>query len=146
MRRHESLITLSREHHEGLIIAQLIKKDAPVYFGLPSDVTGKSDYVVKFYYNNLKYHFEIEEEKLFPLVNNVDIKISSVIKELIEEHKQIINFILTLKENKHDELLLNDLGVLLEKHIRKEERVLFEMLQNKLNEDQLQKIKNVLSE
>ena len=44
MKRHESLAPLSREHHEGLILAQLLKKGAPAYRGLPTDLAGKLSY------------------------------------------------------------------------------------------------------
>ena len=42
MKRHEALAPLSREHHGTLILAQLLKKGAPVYKGLPDTDTGKA--------------------------------------------------------------------------------------------------------
>ena len=46
-------------------------------------------------------------------------------------------------ENKDD--ILNELGVLLESHIRKEERVLFEKIQNLLSDEELKQLEIKLS-
>lgn len=146
MRRHESLMPLSREHHDGLIAAQLIKKGAANYKGMPTDFKGKSEYIVQFYYQHLIPHFEDEEERLFPLISNIENEIDFLIEEIIREHVEIKNYIKAVEENNHTEETLNELGTLLENHIRKEERILFELIQNKLTEDKLQKIKKVLAE
>ena len=137
---------LSREHHDGLIAAQLIKKGAPDYKGMPTDFKGKSEYIVQFYYSHLVPHFQNEEDKLFPLVKDIDENIDSLIIEIIQEHNLIKNYIKTVEENNHTEETLDQLGKLLDNHIRKEERVLFELIQNKCSETELAKIKNILSE
>jgi hypothetical protein len=36
MKRHEALIPLSRDHHGTLILARLLRSDAPPYKGLPT--------------------------------------------------------------------------------------------------------------
>ena len=146
MKRHESLMLLSREHHEGLIAAQLIKKGAADYKGMATDFKGKSEYIVQFYYSHLVPHFQNEENKLFPHVKEIDKNIDSLIIEIIQEHNRIKNYINTGEENNHTEETLDQLGNLLDDHIRKEERVLFELIQNECSESELEKIKNILSE
>lgn len=141
MKRHESLIKLSREHHDGLLASQILKKGAAEYKGMPSDFSGKSKYIVEFYYKHLIPHFKNEEENLFPAVKDVDVQIDKLIIELIQEHTQITDYIKSVEKNNHSEETLNELGTLLDKHIRKEERELFELIQNKLNETELEKIK-----
>lgn len=145
MKRHESLIKLSQDHHDGLIAAQLLKRGAADYKGMPSDFKGKSEYIVEFYNKHLIPHFKNEEEKLFPAVENDDVQIKKLIKELVLEHKQITDYIKSIEKNNHTEETLNKLGTLLDKHIRKEERELFELIQNKLNETELENIKIILS-
>ena len=54
MKRHEALAPLSRDHHEALILSQLLKKDSPAYKGLPVTVEGKVNYAVGFFEKNLK--------------------------------------------------------------------------------------------
>lgn len=145
MKRHESLIKLSQDHHDGLIAAQLLKRGAADYKGMPSDFKGKSEYIVEFYNKHLIPHFKNEEEKLFPAVENDDVQIKKLIKELVLEHKQITDYIKSIEKNNHTEETLNKLGTLLDIHIRKEERELFELIQNKLSETELEKIKITLS-
>lgn len=146
MKRHESLMLLSREHHDGLIAAQLMKKGAANYKGMPTDFKGKSEYIVQFYHQYLIPHFQNEEDKLFPLVKEIDKNIDSLIVEIIQEHKLIKNYIKAVEENKHTEETLDELGKLLDNHIRKEERILFELIQNKCTESELENIKSILSE
>lgn len=146
MRRHESLMPLSRDHHDGLIAAQLLKKGAAKYKGMPEDFEGKSKYIVDFYYNHLVPHFEDEEEKLFPLIKSIDVEIDSMLNEIIQEHNLIKNHIKAVEENTHTIESLDKLGNLLDSHIRKEERILFELIQDKCSSQLLDKIKIVLSD
>ena len=144
MKRHESLMQLSREHHDGLIAAQLLKKGAANYKGMPSGFEGKLKYIVNFFYEHLIPHFKDEEEKLFPIIINKETEIDKLVDELLLEHKEIEKHIKTVEEKKHSEETLNELGMLLDNHIRKEERQLFELIQEKFNEEELEKIKKVL--
>lgn len=137
MRRHKNLIGLSHDHHHGLRLAQLIKKDAPVYKDLPNDVEGKISYTIKAWEEELNYHFKNEEEILFPAVENRDEKIDELIDELLVEHEEIEYKISQLKTSSEKEEILNDLGYILEQHIRKEERELFDRIQEVFGEDEL---------
>ena len=129
MKRHKSLIPLSQDHHNGLMLAQLIKKGAPEYKGLPSDINGKVQYTIESWENELKIHFLNEEKILFPSVMGKYSEIDMLIDELINEHKEIKQKIDKLKIQDDLQNSLNDLGNFLEKHIRKEERILFQKLQ-----------------
>lgn len=145
IKRHKSLASLSRDHHQGLILAQLIKMDAPEYRGLPKNIPDKVKYTVSFFEDELMKHFRIEEEILYPSMKGRSNEIDSLFEEIFSEHKEIKNLVemLETKENKAD--ILNELGWLLESHIRKEERVLFEKIQNLLNEDELIQLEGKLS-
>jgi len=129
MKRHESLQPLSREHHEVLILAQLIKRDAPPYKGLPRDTEGKAEYATRFYTDHIVSHFYAEERVLFPAVKGYSERIDDLIAELQTEHSQIISLFEQLKLgiNKIDNMDM--LGKLLTLHVRKEERELFEAIQ-----------------
>ena len=72
MKRHKALIPLSHDHHHGLLLAQLIKKNAPDYKGLPKDLNGKIKYTIDIYNSSLKQHFDDEEKILFPAVTGKD--------------------------------------------------------------------------
>ena len=139
MKRHPSLIALSHDHHHGLMLAQLIKKGAPEYKGLPTDIIGKVKYAKEAWEKELKLHFKNEEEILFPFVKNKDVDLDKLIEGILEEHKQIKSLVKNLDTSENKEEVLNDLGILLEKHIRKEERQVFKMIQL-LFEDELNEL------
>lgn len=136
MKRHEALIPLSRDHHGALILAQLLKKDAPVYKGLPETTEKKASYAISFFETGLMAHFE-KEEALFELVKNTHPDIDRLIKELVEEHRTLSAMFGSLRENKDLIYKTNRLGILLADHIRKEERSLFPLLEQYCTEEQL---------
>ena len=144
LKRHKALHSLSHDHHHGLILAQLLKKCSPDYKNLPSTTEGKKDYAVQFYNTELVRHFEVEEKVLYPLVNDRDKEIDSLFKEIIAEHQQIKKFITKLESNNDVEDTMDQLGYLLESHIRKEERELFQIIQNLLSDEELIYLENKL--
>lgn len=129
MKRHKSLVRLSKEHHDGLILAQMIKKDAPQYKGMPSDLYGKKEYTINFFENYLIKHFNDEENILMKYLKGKDELIDMLFEQMYKEHIEIKSLITKLKTNSNIKELLNDLGYILEKHIRMEERELFERIQ-----------------
>ena len=139
MKRHNALTPLSREHHSALILAQLLKKDAPVYKGLPSDLEGKAAYALNMYTTILQKHF-LKEEEILSKVKKYHAEIEIIGDEIIAEHIELKIGFLSLA--KTDELVnaLNNLGVALEKHIRKEERILFPQIQEHCPEEILNEI------
>ena len=62
MKRHKSLIPLSQDHHNGLMLAQLLKEGAPEYRGLPKDTDGKVNYLNRNLKQELGPHFENEDK------------------------------------------------------------------------------------
>ncbi len=145
IKRHKCLAPLSRDHHRGLILAQLIKKDAPDYKDLPKTNSDKVEYTINFYKNELVKHFKNEEDILFPAVKNKSKEIDLLFKVIISEHKKIKQLVVQLESGENKSDILNELGVLLELHIRKEERLLFEKIQNLLSDEILTQLENKLS-
>ena len=144
MKRHPALISLSHDHHHGLLLAQLIKKDAPDYKGLPKDLNGKINYTIDIYNSSLKKHFEDEEKILFPFIKGKDEFLDKLILEIINEHRLLENLIAKLYHSTDQIHLLDKIGNILSEHIRKEERILFEKSQSVLTEDELIAIGNKL--
>jgi iron-sulfur cluster repair protein YtfE (RIC family) len=137
MKRHIALQPLTRDHHQGLILAQMIKKGAPQYRGMPADPEGKTEYTLSFYKTDLSKHFKEEEEILFPFVKAKDESLDLLIDEIISEHRKIETLVNSLKTKNNSEQILDELGKLLESHIRKEERNLFTEIEKILSEDEL---------
>ena len=146
MKRHTALYSLSHDHHQGLILAQQIKKGAPQYKGMLSTVEGKRDYTIQFYNSELKRHFANEEENLFPAVKNKNAELERKIAEIISEHRKMETLIRDLEKTVRFENVLDELGHLLEKHIRKEERELFVEIEKVLNEKELTDISQKITE
>lgn len=144
MKRHKSLIFISHDHYHGLQLAQLIKKNAPKSKNLPNDIEGKKNYTLSFYENDLLHHFYLEENIILPAVKGRDKEIDKLFEEIIIEHKNIENAIESLKENINVEDKLDEIGILLQNHIRKEEQILFEKIQKELSENELQKLEEEL--
>lgn len=146
MKRHKSLQSLSQEHHHGLMLAQLIKSGSPEYKGLPNTVEGKVQHTIKFFEENLVPHFNKEEKILFTISKNKNAEIDRLINELIFQHKAIYSLVNKLRKSSEPKIELNELGMLLESHIRKEERELFQGIQNVLTESEMEKLEKDLGE
>lgn len=146
MKRHPALHTLSHDHHQGLILAQQLKKGAPQYKGMPSNLDGKKEYTISFYKADLKKHFLDEEEILFPAATNKNFIVDKLIAEVISEHRKMETLIRELEKTDQLENVLDELGHLLEKHIRKEERELFMELEKVLSEDELRVISEKINQ
>ncbi len=145
MKRHKSLYPLSHDHHHGLILAQLIKKNAPKYKNLPDTIDGKTEYTINFYNVELVKHFRHEEKILFPPAKGKDESVDKLIEEIISEHKKIKSLVDSLKTTNEYEDILDELGNLLESHIRKEERKLFPEIESVLSQDELENISKALN-
>jgi len=144
MKRHNALIPLSHDHHHGLLLAQLIKKDAPDYKGLPKDIEGKLKFTFDTYNSSLKKHFDDEEKTLFPLIAGKDELLDTLINEIITEHRLLEKLIADLTTSKNQIDLLDEIGNILDNHIRKEERDLFPEAQDVLTESELSAIEKNL--
>ncbi len=140
MKRHPSLVPLSKEHHDALILAQLVKKNAPVYKGLPETVEGKKDYALAMFCNHLLPHFK-KEEAILQQVEGCHQSIDRLAGIIIEEHKELVVLFSQLESDPDTASVLDKTGYLLESHIRKEERELFPLIQEYCSEEILQQLK-----
>jgi iron-sulfur cluster repair protein YtfE (RIC family) len=140
MKRNKNLILLSHDHYHGLSLANLIKKNAPEFSRLPNDMPGKLRYTLNAYDNELIQHFFEEEEILFPAVEGKDPEIDELIEEVLEEHCRIRDLVFCLRAGVSIEDNLDRLGCLLEKHIRKEERILFKKIEDILTDEEMKKL------
>ena len=143
MKRHEALAPLSREHHGTLMLAQLLKKHAPEYKGLPTNAKDKAAYALQQFESVIKNHFQ-QEEIILEKVKNCHADIKKLAEEIIKEHRQLTVLFNSLSASTEQEATMDELANLLENHIRKEERVLFPLLQQHCSEELLQEVHNVL--
>lgn len=140
MKRDIHLIPISRQHHQMLMLAQLLKKNAPPYKGLPSDLAGKAHYALLKFKTLIKPHFQNEEDNLIAKLRNYDPDVEQLCQEILEEHQNLEESFEQIRQHHLSEDILDTLGKQLELHIRKEERVFFQMIQEKLKPEEMEKI------
>ena len=145
MKRHEALAPLSREHHGALIMAQLLKRNAPAYKGMPTDLAGKVLYATQFYNTHLIAHFAAEE-KVFEKLKGISSLLDDGIKEIIEEHILLRKLFTEIDVQEDLVSYLDVLGHSLDKHIRKEERELFPLIEKEADETMLSSILPLLND
>src|SRR5690348_1073538 len=134
MKRHQQLQPLSRQHHNGLLAALLLKKG----MAKAADANVMTAFIIDFWNNDLKEHFENEEQFLIPaLPDTFDKNLNA---QLLQEHAQLRAYIEALKIDPADIFTIENFTALLEKHIRFEERIYFPEAEKILSEEQLQKI------
>lgn len=122
MKRHESIIPLSRDHHHALLFCWKLKQ------GISKGITQQrlSAYTWYFMDQQLLPHFRLEEQIVFSKSR------APLCSQAIEEHRKLeqLGSAIALHHNSHDiETFIRQL----EAHIRFEERVLFPQLEQRLS-------------
>ncbi len=135
MKRHESIVPLSHDHHTGLLfcwkLRQGIRKQVPVARMLP--------YISYFHAQHLAPHFMEEEQLLF--ADGVD----ELCLQALKEHDDIRQALSAVGDAATD-VGVTALADMVDNHIRFEERVLFPHLEQKLTAQQLAAIGAQLQE
>lgn len=128
IKRHKALQPLSREHHHTLLLVWKIRK------GLNSNIEPQriKKYADWYFANHLLQHFEKEEIDFAAILPAQD----SGMQQMKEEHAAIK----TAFAKETNEETLTTIANLLEKHVRFEERDLFNRVQQIATEEQLQKL------
>ncbi len=136
--RHPNLIALSHDHHHGLALALRCRKQSLGQIK-PMGAAGlraRAQEFTAFYASNLVAHFRAEEEVLFPVLRSTVPESSPIIDELIHDHSEIRRGVAQLESVAGLAKLIFDLGDLLERHIRKEERDLFPLFEQHIENSQ----------
>ena len=139
MKRDPALIPLSRDHHQMLLLAQLLKQGAPPYKGLPTTAEGKAKYLEDAWEGVVLPHMEEEESQLFPLARRLENEeVTGMVDRLEKEHRQLGALYDGVMQNPDRIAAQDALGRLLERHIRFEEREFFQLVQRKMPSEMLQ--------
>jgi len=137
-KRHPALIPLSREHHDGLLLAWRLQQQRIAVLRLWShEPDWQRDYTLDFFNNYLNTHFKVEENILFKAASKSIPSETKIITKLVDEHKKMRAVISLLENTTERKLptLLKKFGKMLEKHIRAEERKFFPLCQNEIPEN-----------
>ena len=125
IKRKTELQGVSRDHHHALLLVWKINK------GISNKIEPKRiiNYIGWFRKEHLEPHFAVEEEFMFPVLGNEHPKVQQALHEHIQLLSQAKN-----AENYKD---LESFAKLLKNHIRFEERDLFQLIQEKATQEEL---------
>jgi hemerythrin-like domain-containing protein len=140
--RHPSLVALSHDHHHGLALALRCRKQALGQLK-PIGAVGlaeRAQEFLHFYKSSLTRHFEAEERVLFPAMRTALPASAALVDALVHDHQQIRQSLPELESKMELAKLLFDLGDLLERHIRKEERELFPLFESGIETAEAERI------
>lgn len=126
IKRVEALQPLSREHHHGLLLCWKIRTG----FALGVKPERMKKYINWFFDNYLENHFAIEEKYIFPILGDDN----DLIIKAIAQHRELEG-LFSKKDELRESLLLIEKN--LHQHIRFEERVIFNKIQNIASDSQL---------
>ncbi|WP_421812422.1 hemerythrin domain-containing protein [Flagellimonas sp.] len=126
IKRHKALQGVSREHHHGLLLCWKIRT------GLAKNISPDriKTYVDWFFDVYLRPHFELEENHIFPILSHDH----PWVKKALADHRRLTRL---FTSTDHGIKTLGQIEEELERHIRFEERQLFNEIQQLANEAQL---------
>ena len=136
MKRAVALQPLSHQHHNSLMACLLISKG--ISKRANPDII--SDFITRLYKEDLQPHFKKEEEIVFPALK------SQAMKTLLQREHDTISILAQRITNVHDYALMETFHKLLEQHVRFEERVVFNNVQEQAGEDVLHKMEEGLKD
>ncbi len=140
--RHSTLQPLSRQHHQGLLVSLLLDK------GLKKNASLKEmrDFILQFWEDELRQHFEKEDLLFLPLADTYP-QLIEHLTQLKNVHQEIRMLIQKLNNEIRSEQLetITSFSNNLEKHIRFEERQLFNIIQETLPENELNNFESELN-
>lgn len=130
IKRHQDLQPLSREHHHSLLLCWKIRT------GFKKQVEPKriKRYADWFFDNHIQPHFEAEEQYIFPILG----KDHDLVKKAMSQHRRLFRLFNISNE------IEKALGLIeeeLEQHIRFEERILFNKIQEVATSNELEQFK-----
>lgn len=132
MKRAVALQSLSRDHLKALLTAKRLRE--------ATDVEAAARTFLEFWGREGRRHFRVEEEVLLPswaLHRPVD---RAAMTRMLEEHLAVRRSALRIAAGEATLKELQDLGRLLDEHVRFEERQLFPMIERALDPDDLTRL------
>lgn len=135
MKRHPSLQPLSDDHHRALVLARRLRRDSG---GLDAGgLATLAREVRREFEKQLEPHFRVEESWLLPALEGKE-GTRRLVEQILKDHAQLR----ALVRGRWSEETARELGALLEKHVRFEERVLFPQAEALLSEPELTSVRD----
>lgn len=135
MLRDKNLVPLSRQHQHALALCVRINRAT---LSSPEELQAWQAEIQQHFEQEIQYHFNAEEADLFPVARRYP-QLAHVVEELISEHAVLRDYFRKAVARSLDQVGLRQFAETLSSHIRKEERQLFEGIQQCLNPEELAK-------
>jgi hemerythrin-like domain-containing protein len=133
MLRNKSLIPLSHQHQRALALCVRIDRAQPIP---EADFEAWQAEIEQHFEQEIRVHFAAEESVLFPAARSFP-ELSPMVGDLIAEHASLREAFSRAGARRMSEQSLLDFAQQLSTHIRKEERRLFEGLQELMSVEEL---------
>ena len=133
MLRDKSLIPLSHQHQRALALCVRIGRAQPIP---KEDLQAWQVEIEQFFEQDITIHFAAEEAVIFPVARRFP-ELVSLVEELIVEHTSLRESFFEAKARRMSADGLPAFATALSAHIRKEERQLFERIQQLMNAAEL---------
>jgi hemerythrin-like domain-containing protein len=130
VKRHPALVTLSQDHHHGLVQAKRLRAGAEA-----GDARAAARNFLRFFEGETVRHFREEEEQLFPLLADLGEAREPLVHVLLEHqrlHALAGRLAAQVEAGAPAAELMVELGEVLERHVRYEERQLFPLIERLL--------------
>ena len=142
MLRDTNLIPLSHQHQHALALC--VRIDRAVQAG-DADIRAFAAEIQQIFEQEIQFHFLAEESVIFPPAGEFA-EMQVLVAELIAEHTVLREFVGLARRLELDNTTLQKFAALLSRHIKKEERQLFEQIQQLMSPEELLALGNALNE
>jgi hypothetical protein len=132
MKRSPAIASLSRDHHQTLVVAQLLRRATE-----ETALEARSRFLTH-WDEDARTHFRLEEEVLLPAFAGHGDPFHPLVARTLCEHVEIRHRAAALRADEAAPLrTLHELGEALNSHVRGEERELFVLIEDTIPEAEL---------
>lgn len=133
MLRNKNLIPLSHQHQRALALCVRIDRASPI---AEADLAAWQAEIAQIFQSEIRIHFAAEEQALFPAGRRyADLVLLT--EELLSDHEWLRSQFARATTETMTTKAIQGLAARLSAHIRKEERQLFEQLQDRMSADEM---------
>jgi hemerythrin-like domain-containing protein len=136
MMRDKNLVPLSRQHQHALALCVRIDRASPI---ADSDLDAWQTEMAQHFRAEIRIHFDAEEKILFPAAKRFS-ELIPLLADLLSDHAWLRRQFAEAEARKLSAEEVTMFGRRLSEHIRKEERQLFERLQQLIKPDEFANI------
>lgn len=136
MLRDRNLIPLSHQHRRALVLCVRIDRASPVG---GTDLDAWQAEITQLFQTEIRIHFAAEEDVLFPAARQFP-ELNPLLEELLLEHFTLRESFARAETRQMSGTDLSAFAERLSSHIRREERQLFQRMQELMNPEELARL------